>query len=139
MADMSALDKKYFVDRTVYNCPFCNRNNVPFTITTQFAFNWSEAKDCFGFIVKCYSCDSLSMHLSYEDITGYLGSRLEFVNLPSDKELDEIIFYSVPTSFFTIDERIPRVICELLTETEGSLKMNFLTGASACVERRYTN
>jgi len=44
-------------------------------------------------------------------------------------------FYSVPTSFFVMDERIPRVIRELITEAEGSLKMNFLTGASACTRK----
>ena len=41
----------------------------------------------------------------------------------------------MPTSFFVIDNRIPKVIRELVTEAEGSLKMNFLTGASACTRK----
>lgn len=49
--------------------------------------------------------------------------------------LDDCFFYSVPTSFFALDERIPRVLRELLTEAEGSLKSNFLTGASACARK----
>ena len=51
------------------------------------------------------------------------------------KKLDEAFFYSVPTSFFALDERIPRVLRELITEAEGCLKSNFLTGASACARK----
>ncbi|MFC2008235.1 hypothetical protein ACFLT0_00900, partial [Chloroflexota bacterium] len=43
--------------------------------------------------------------------------------------------YSVPTSFFVIDSRIPSAIRELITEAEGCLKMNYLTGASACMRK----
>jgi len=49
--------------------------------------------------------------------------------------LDRSFFYSVPTSFFVLDERVPRTLRELLTEAEGSLKSNFLTGASACARK----
>jgi hypothetical protein len=41
----------------------------------------------------------------------------------------------VPTSFFVLDDRIPSVIRDLITEAEGSRKMNFLTGASACARK----
>ena len=50
-------------------------------------------------------------------------------------DIDSLIFYSVPTSFFTIDQRIPKVIRELVCEAEGCMKMNFLTGASACMRK----
>jgi hypothetical protein len=49
--------------------------------------------------------------------------------------LEEAFFYSVPTSFFVLDERVPRILRELLTEAEGCLKSNFLTGASACARK----
>jgi hypothetical protein len=49
--------------------------------------------------------------------------------------IDSKVFYSVPTSFFVIDNRIPRIIRELITESEGCLKMNYLTGASACMRK----
>ena len=51
------------------------------------------------------------------------------------KSLDDQFFYSVPTSFFVLDQRIPRILRDLLTEAEGSLKSNFLTGASACARK----
>jgi hypothetical protein len=41
----------------------------------------------------------------------------------------------VPTSFFVLDKSIPKVFRELITEAEGCLKSNFLTGASACTRK----
>jgi len=70
------------------------------------------------------------MHLSFEEISYGSPPRFE-----PDIDIDSKIFYSVPTSFFVMDERIPRVIRELITEAEGCLKMNFLTGASACMRK----
>ena len=34
-----------------------------------------------------------------------------------------------------LDERVPKVLRELLTEAEGCLKSNYLTGASACARK----
>ncbi len=136
MKDFSHLDQKYFIDSTVYNCPFCNRNNVKFTVVDEFQFNWSEEKECFGILVKCSSCGNLSMHLSYEKLVGYYQySDTLYINIDDDTDVDSLIFYSVPTSFFVIDERIPKAMRELITEAEGCLKMNFLTGASACARK----
>jgi hypothetical protein len=41
----------------------------------------------------------------------------------------------VPTSFFVLDSRIPQILRELINEAEGCLKINFLTGASACTRK----
>ncbi len=49
--------------------------------------------------------------------------------------IDDLFFYSVPTSFFVLDDSIPKILRELITEAEGCLKSNFLTGASACVRK----
>ena len=80
------------------------------------------------------------MHLSYRALElqwkkGAHGSDSfhQFSNL--DQPIDEYFFYSVPTSFFVLDPRVPKVLRELLTEAEGSLKSNFLTGASACARK----
>jgi hypothetical protein len=73
-----------------------------------------------------------SLHLSYEAMLTDAGGQQHF---KPGQDLDANIFYSVPTSFFVIDERIPAIIRELITEAEGSLKMNFLTGASACMRK----
>ena len=69
------------------------------------------------------------MHLSYDMLLdkNSIGNIYRF----ADGDLDSKIFYSVPTSFFVIDSRIPAVLRELITEAEGCVKMNFLTGASA--------
>lgn len=135
MQDKSDLDKKYFVDDTVYNCPFCNRRNVAYHVIEDFAFDWSADKTCFLYLVECSYCDKTSMHLSYENILD--KSRIIQRHFPfkKDIDIDTVIFYSVPTSFFVIDSRVPRILRELITEAEGCLKMNYLTGASACTRK----
>ena len=143
MPDDSYLDRKYFIDADYYNCPYCNRNRLPFTLTNQVEFDWKSDKKCYAYFVKCHHCENVSMHLSYEDIAHpvYEGGmrRPEYITYYNfEDELDDIdskLFYSVPTSFFVMDDRIPRIIRELITEAEGSLKMNFLTGASACIRK----
>lgn len=132
MQDQSDLDKKYFVDDTVYNCPFCNRRNVVYTIDSHYLFNWSNEKTCYVYLVKCSSCKKISMHLTFTDMQ---DKDKGWYRIKQGIDIDSIIFYSVPTSFFVIDERIPRILRELITEAEGSLKMNYLTGASACTRK----
>ena len=83
------------------------------------------------------------MHLSYNEIEliditrqiGRKGFKFSLVEELKDANLDDLFFYSVPTSFFTLDDRVPRILRELLTESEGCLKSNFLTGASACARK----
>jgi hypothetical protein len=138
MADQSHLDQRYFIDRHIYNCPFCNRRHVTYYVRDYFSFDWSENKKCFVYLVECQSCDKTSMHLSYSQIkTRNCGSdgRGMFYQFTEDENLDDLFFYSVPTSFFVLDTRIPKILRELVTEAEGSLKSNFLTGASACARK----
>jgi len=71
------------------------------------------------------------MHLTYEDLK---DSRFAHY-FREDVDLDKAFFYSVPTSFFVVDRRIPRVLRELITEAEGCARMNYLTGASACTRK----
>lgn len=130
MEDQSYLDKKYFIDETVYNCPFCNRRNIRYSLEISYPFNWNENKICYVYFVKCSHCQNVSMHLSYESIK--VAGLYKF---KSDIDIDSKIFYSVPTSFFVMDDRIHHIIRELITEAEGCLKMNFLTGASACMRK----
>jgi hypothetical protein len=135
MVDASELDQKYFLDEHVYNCPFCNRRHVSYTIVDTFSFDWTETKKCLVHFAECTSCAKTSMHLSFDEnlMAYHIGnwggkSRYRF-NLGDS--LDDRFFYSVPTSFFVMDKRVPRILRELLTEAEGCLKSNFLTGASA--------
>lgn len=136
-ADESSLDSKYFIDREVYNCAFCNRRNVVYHIVNVLRFNWNAQKLCYVYMIRCSSCSRISMHLSFDPIHEDVGT---YVNTTTKKfkhniDLDAFMFYSVPTSFFTIDIRIPNIIRELTAEAEGCRKMNFLTGASACVRK----
>jgi len=137
MKDESYLDRKYFIDDSVYNCPFCNRNNVAYELEENTGFDWSENTICYVYITRCASCGKRSMHLSYERISEqreevFHGRYLAF---KKDIDIDSKIFYSAPSSFFILDERINREIRELITEAEGCLKMNYLTGASACMRK----
>lgn len=125
-SDHSYLDRKYFIDEKVYNCPFCNRNNVKYTLKDSSYFDWNKDKACHVFFIRCSSCNNDSMHLSYKSYDAVFYG---------EGSIDSKIFYSVPTSFFVIDSRIPSIIRELVSEAEGCLKMNFLTGASACMRK----
>ena len=144
MPDQSHLDERYFVDENVYNCPFCNRRHVSYSIYGIQRFDWTQDKECSVYFVHCRSCRNRSMHLSYEKLNTstyatYGGSKRWRFAFSDDadipKLIDDFFFYSVPTSFFVLDQRIPKILRELLTEAEGCLKSNFLTGASACARK----
>lgn len=144
MADQSHLDARYFIDEHVYNCPFCNRRHVSYSIYDHVSFDWAEKKKCTCMFVICNSCSGRSMHLSfsppdYHKIASYNGSaRYRFTEQEegaTPRSLDDSFFFSVPTSFFVLDERIPRPLRELLIEAQGCQKSNFLTGASACARK----
>jgi len=79
------------------------------------------------------------MHLSFQDILnrrqGFLYQGHQYYRFSPDINIDSLIFYSQPTSFFVVDKRIPRILRELITEAEGCLKMNYLTGSSACMRK----
>ena len=144
MSDQSHLDERYFVDEYVYNCPFCNRGHVSYSIYNIQSFDWTQNKKCYVYFVHCHSCRGRSMHLSYERLNTneiayerYRNWRFQFFSDDEDipKLSDDFFFYSVPTSFFVLDQRIPEILRELLTEAEGCLKSNFLTGASACARK----
>jgi len=132
MADSSHLDLKYFIDDTVYNCPFCNRRNVKYSYLQTNAFDWSNSKRCAIWKVKCSSCEKVSMHLTFNELQHKGWTATHFKD---DIDIDSEIFYSVPSSFFVVDSRIPNVIRELIAESEGCIKMNYLTGASACTRK----
>lgn len=136
MPDHSHLDLQYFVDYRNYNCPFCNRRHVTFHVNgNRKQFDWSDEKPCYVYFVQCNSCSNVSMHLSFNDVEldHQYQDRWQFST--QYLELDDQFFYSVPSSFFVMDERIPAIIRDLITEAESCKKMNFLTGASACARK----
>ena len=144
MPDQSQLDQCYFVNADVYNCPFCNRRHVSYSVYREVDFDWTEAKNCRAFFIQCHSCRKRSMHLTFKALD--TESSILFENerrrrfriseqTDAEASLDQFFFYSVPTSFFVLDARVKAVLRELLTEAEGCLKSNFLTGASACARK----
>lgn len=144
MPDQSQLDQRYFVDQYVYNCPFCNRRHVAYSVVGWLTFDWTDTKECHSYLVQCHSCKKTSMHLTYQDLDVgdphlFRGKSAFRFTIEDEVDvgdfLDRAFFYSVPTSFFILDERVPRVLRELLTEAEGCLKSNFLTGGSACARK----
>jgi hypothetical protein len=144
VTDQSQLDQRYFIDEFVYNCPFCNRRHVSYSIYASSAFDWTENKKCYCYFVTCHSCGKQSMHLTFMYISiNHIGliagqNRFRFgfsKDVNSSDFLESCFFYSVPTSFFVLDERVPHILRELLTEAEGCLKSNFLTGGSACARK----
>jgi hypothetical protein len=130
--DNSELDERYFIDRYVYNCAFCKRRNVAYSIKSQSNFNWDREKVCYVYLVKCSSCNYVSMHLSFEDITTYSGGLIFKADI---KDIDSKLLYSRPTSFFTMNDDIPREIRDLISEAEEALQFNLLTGASASLRK----
>ena len=134
IVDRSAFDKKYFDTLGTLNCPFCNRNHIPFTIVGAYSFDWTRERKCFSYLVRCQACFKTSLHHSWKELKHSLAGQSQHM-FHTSEDLDAVFFHSIPSSFFVQDERIPKILRELITEAEGCWKMNFLTGASACVRK----
>ena len=133
--DHSALDKKYFIDRNVHNCPFCKRNNVPYKIDKYLTFDWSLDKKCLAIETKCISCWNKWLHLTFNENSLEYTKYSWYKFIESTTYIDSILFYNQPTSFFSLDNSINQKLRELLTEADGCIKMNYLVGASACLRK----
>src|ERR1044072_1127114 len=82
MEDQSHLDAKYFIDPYVYNCPFCKRRNVYYSIDpVPKDFDWSNNKTCTVIFVKCTSCAKTSMHLTHDRILTVVNGRYRFLDI----------------------------------------------------------
>lgn len=130
-SDESHLDNLYFVDNSVYNCPFCRRRHVAFSIADHGVFDWTAQRKCYYFIARCDSCERKSLHFSAKPL---IQTRLHSYELLTH-DIDEALFASIPSSSFTVDARIPAVLRDLITEAQQSLNMNLLTGASAAARK----
>ena len=145
MADLSHLDKKYFVDPHKYNCPFCKRNSVNYSLIKHSKFDWTDKKTCHVYYIKCESsgCGKISLHFSFENLRAtddvyaglYETKRIYVDRFKGGVDIDSKLFYSQPTSYFTLDSRIPEKIRSLVSEAENSRKANFLVGASASIRK----
>ena len=133
--DLSAKGSKYFIDDRTYNCPFCNRRNVPYKVkTSSYCFHWDNSWTVHLYLVQCSEreCDRMSFHLSKHKLrttqrdgfecppktTAHKpkgtpdGAQIEVIvpilnEEKQPKELDDCFFFHQPSSFFTVDDRIP--------------------------------
>ena len=133
--DLSHLDQKYFIDPHKYNCPFCKRNHVSYDLINTEHFDWTDTKKCAVHFVRCNSCQKISLHFTFNEIRtkGQYNSYLS--SFSKNADIDGALFFSQPSSFFALDERIPREIRELIFEAEKSRQANLLVGASACLRK----
>jgi hypothetical protein len=153
MSDQSDFEGKYFIDGQKYNCPFCSVRGAKYSVVDNTSYNKDDENIVYVYIVECDLCEKQSIHLSdwsWNTSTDY-SKRLAnpFTNRPRnlsydkypeyskqiEPKLDLFFFYHYPTSFFTIDVRIPKTIRELVSEAENCKKMNFLVGASGALRK----
>lgn len=131
------IDDRYFVDEDTFNCAFCKRNNIPYSITAWNRFDWANDKKAQLFLAKCSACEKTSLHLTFcAGLVEYHANNMGRIELDDDAELiDDKLIYSQPTSFFTLDSAIPREVREHIMDAENSVQMNLLTGASASLRK----
>ena len=137
MVDMSNLDKKYFIDENVHNCSYCQRNNIVYDIVKHIEFDQTFKKKCYAIFVKCSGCFKTSMHLTNSEIVILSNHAHKFIyrNNETQSDIDKLIFYHMPSSNLTINNKIPSELRDLMEEANTSIKNNLLTGASACIRK----
>lgn len=133
--DLSHLDQKYFIDPHKYNCPFCKRNHVSYDLINTEHFDWTDTKKCTVHFVQCNSCQKVSLHFTFNEIRTKDQYNSYLNSFSKNADIDGALFFSQPSSFFALDERIPREIRELIFEAEKSRQANLLVGASACLRK----
>ena len=152
----SDLNNKYFIDDKAFNCPFCGLRNAAYTILAILEHDLSTTKKGKIIFVKCNRCGKISVHFApYEILTSrwentkigiyafYALRSSESISFhssknddsPFDVDLDSKIYHSIPSSFFTMDERIPKKMRQLFDEAQECKKANLKTGASACLRK----
>jgi len=87
--------------------------------------------------VRCDSngCEKTSMHLSFQELRVYSRHSGHSNRFMDGLDIDAALFFSQPTSYFVLDNRIPEKVRELIYEAENSRKSNYLVGASACLRK----
>lgn len=68
--DRSHKDKQYFINGSTYNCPFCCRGHVSYSVSGSSFFNVSNTKTIYFYLVCCGDddCKKVSFHLSEYDL-----------------------------------------------------------------------
>ncbi len=161
MTNYSELNSKYFIDDKAFNCPFCGLRNTSYTILAILEHDISNEKKGKIVLVQCNKCQKISLHFVPYDmntsrwdvgeigvVKNYLyGKRvvdrpdnISFRNSQDDDaefdvDIDSNIYHSIPSSFFTMDDRIPKIMRKLFDEAQECRRSNLKTGASACLRK----
>lgn len=157
MANNDNLNDKYFIDDNAFNCPFCGLRNTTYTILAVMKHNLNQNKEGKVIFVQCNKCKKISVHFAYDSLitnsvynkrhtASFLNSNCSLSNeikfLPSNKEsasfdvdIDSQIYHSIPNSYFTLDDRIPKQMRALFEEAQECKRSNLKTGASACLRK----
>ncbi len=145
MTDNRHLNDAYFIDQNRFNCPFCGMRSVNYKIEKMEKFNNKNNSTANIFFVKCAGCGKISIHFSdklgifqKQDYT--YGSYYNVFRLLEETNgdkytLDQYFYHHIPSSFFTLDERIPRKVRDAFAEAQECKNSNFTIGASACVRK----
>jgi hypothetical protein len=64
--DRSHKDKKYFINGSTYNCPFCNRGSMNYFIEETTSYDSSNTNKTYIYLIRCGDddCSKISLHLS---------------------------------------------------------------------------
>lgn len=149
MVDNAALNNKYFIDDKAFNCPFCGLRNTTYTVLAIMQYNLSKTKEGRVAFVRCNKCKKVSIHFLSEDISyptynsQYSGVVLlnayawsgDISFSSTECDIDSKIFHNIPSSYFTMDERIPKEMRKLFDEAQECKKANLKIGASACLRK----
>lgn len=132
--DKSEKDNLYFIDETVYNCPFCKRRNVKYSVTDVTIYDDGAKRKIFVYQVKCSDCDKHSLHFTKSTLfpRGYSNSwsRFEY-----EGQLDDKFIAHRPAVLHILDADIPSKLKVLIAESEEARQSNLLTGASAALRK----
>lgn len=66
--DRSHKDKQYFIDGSTYNCPFCGRRHVRYSVSKTGSYDISNSKTVYYYLVCCDDCEKTSLHLRKYDL-----------------------------------------------------------------------
>ncbi|MGN0919272.1 MAG: hypothetical protein ACI4OR_00715 [Alphaproteobacteria bacterium] len=161
MTNYSELNNKYFIDDKAFNCPFCGLRNTTYTILAILEHDISNQKRGKVVFVQCNKCQKISLHFiphemntsrwdidQFGIVKNYFHGRtavgmpatISFKNSQNDDsefdvDIDSQIYHSIPSSFFTMDDRIPKTMRKLFDEAQECRKSNLKTGASACLRK----
>lgn len=157
MTNNDNLNDKYFIDDNAFNCPFCGLRNTTYTILAVMKHNLNQNKEGKVIFAQCDRCKKISVHFAYDSLitnsvhnkrhtASFLNSNCSLSNeikfLPSNKEsanfdvdIDSQIYHSIPNSYFTLDDRIPKQMRALFEEAQECKRSNLKTGASACLRK----